>query len=37
MKVTVTLLGNLYHWMENILLDNLLTENYFVTTTEKFL
>ena len=29
--------GNLYHWMQNILLNNLLYENSVVTITEQFL
>ena len=29
--------GNLYHWMQNILLDNLHRENFVVTITEQFL
>ena len=33
----VPVLCNLYHWMQNILRENLLNENYFVTTTEQFI
>ena len=29
--------GNLYHWMQNIRLDNVLSENFVVTITEQFL
>ena len=29
----IPVLDNLYHWMQNIPLNNLLLKNYFVTTT----
>ena len=36
-KIIAPALDNLYHWMQIILLDNLLYEKYCVTITEQFL
>ena len=37
MKILVVMFHNLYHWMQNILPDNLSYKHYFVTITELFL